>query len=55
MVRQAWRDQRVSISTDFGPATTGVCRGVDSDGALLLEVDGRVERILSGEVSLRPA
>jgi BirA family biotin operon repressor/biotin-[acetyl-CoA-carboxylase] ligase len=55
MARQAWRDQPVSISTDFGPATTGFCRGVDSDGALLLEVGGRVERILSGEVSLRPA
>ena len=26
-----------------------------TDGALLLEVEGRVERVLSGEVSLRPA
>jgi len=55
LTRQAFQDQRVSVSTDFGPASVGLCRGVDTDGALLLEVDGRVERILSGEVSLRPA
>ncbi|MDP2809948.1 MAG: biotin--[acetyl-CoA-carboxylase] ligase [Rhodocyclaceae bacterium] len=55
MRRHALQDARVSLSTDFGPSSEGICRGVDSDGALLLEVDGRVERILSGEVSLRPA
>jgi len=55
MARHALQDARVSLSTDFGPPREGICRGVDSDGALLLEVDGRIERILSGEVSLRPA
>lgn len=50
----AHQDQRVLLTSDFGPATDGICRGVDSDGALLLDVDGRVTRILSGEVSLRP-
>jgi len=55
MARHAFQDARVSLSTDFGPPREGICRGVDSDGALLLEVDGRVERILSGEISLRPA
>ncbi len=55
MARHALQDARVSLSSDFGPPREGVCRGVDSDGALLLEIDGRVERILSGEVSLRPA
>ena len=55
MMRHAFQDARVRLSTDFGPATEGICRGVDTDGALLLEVDGRITRILSGEVSLRPA
>jgi BirA family biotin operon repressor/biotin-[acetyl-CoA-carboxylase] ligase len=31
----------------------GTARGVDSDGALLLEVEGRLQRHVSGEVSLR--
>ena len=55
MAHHAFQDARVSLSTDFGPPRTGICHGVDTDGALLLEVDGRIERILSGEVSLRPA
>ena len=55
IARHACQDARVSLSTDFAAPREGLCRGVDSDGALLLEVDGRVERILSGEVSLRPA
>ena len=54
LARHAWQDARVSLATDFAPPREGICRGVDSDGALLLEVDGRIERILSGEVSLRP-
>ena len=53
--RHAFQDSLVRLSSDFGPPREGICRGVDTDGALLLEVDGRVERILSGEVSLRPA
>jgi BirA family biotin operon repressor/biotin-[acetyl-CoA-carboxylase] ligase len=32
----------------------GIARGVDGDGALLLEIEGRRRRILSGEVSVRP-
>ncbi len=54
MTRHAFQDARVRLSTDFAPPSEGICRGVDTDGALLLETDGRVERILSGEVSLRP-
>jgi BirA family biotin operon repressor/biotin-[acetyl-CoA-carboxylase] ligase len=37
-----------------GQPLTGLARGVDGDGALLLEVDGARRRILSGEVSVRP-
>ena len=55
LARHAFQDAGVSLASDFGTPRLGVCRGVDADGALLLEVDGRVERILSGEVSLRPA
>lgn len=33
----------------------GVARGIDDDGALLLEADGRLQRFVAGEVSLRPA
>lgn len=55
LARHAYQDVPVRLSSDFGPASEGICRGVDTDGALLLEIDRRVERILSGEVSLRPA
>jgi BirA family biotin operon repressor/biotin-[acetyl-CoA-carboxylase] ligase len=37
-----------------GQALDGLARGVDGDGALLLESGGRRQRILSGEVSVRP-
>ena len=55
LARHAFQDACVSLASDFATPQLGICRGVDPDGALLLEVDGRVERILSGEVSLRPA
>jgi BirA family transcriptional regulator, biotin operon repressor / biotin---[acetyl-CoA-carboxylase] ligase len=31
----------------------GIARGADTDGALLLEVDGQLQRFVSGEASLR--
>jgi BirA family biotin operon repressor/biotin-[acetyl-CoA-carboxylase] ligase len=37
-----------------GQPLEGVARGVDGDGALLLDVSGGRQRILSGEVSVRP-
>ncbi len=53
-IRHAHADLPVRLSSDFGPPQDGICRGVDADGALLLETaPGRIERILSGEVSLR--
>jgi len=33
--------------------TIGVCRGINDQGALLLEVDGNIQTIYGGEVSLR--
>jgi BirA family biotin operon repressor/biotin-[acetyl-CoA-carboxylase] ligase len=53
--RHAFQDASVRLLSDFAPPREGICRGVDSDGALLFETGGRVERVLSGEVSLRPA
>lgn len=32
----------------------GVARGIDTDGALLLEVEGRLARFVSGDASVRP-
>jgi BirA family transcriptional regulator, biotin operon repressor / biotin---[acetyl-CoA-carboxylase] ligase len=46
----AGRDARV-LAGDR--SVEGTARGVDTDGALLLEVGGRVQRHVSGEVSLR--
>lgn len=50
----ALQDAPVVLLADFSPPQPGICRGVDNEGALLLETDGRIERILSGEISLRP-
>jgi BirA family biotin operon repressor/biotin-[acetyl-CoA-carboxylase] ligase len=52
--RHAFENAPVRLISDFAPPREGICRGVDGDGALLFEEAGRIERILSGEVSLRP-
>lgn len=48
-----WRDQTVNLVRDGQTLAQGVCRGIDRDGALLVEMDGRVERFLSGDLSIR--
>lgn len=59
-VREAWQkrnafaDLPVRIEGD-GSELSGRCLGVDQDGALLVETDQGVCRVLSGEVSLRSA
>lgn len=53
--RHAYENTPVRLLSDFAPPRDGLCRGVDDSGALLLETDDGIERILSGEVSLRPA
>jgi BirA family biotin operon repressor/biotin-[acetyl-CoA-carboxylase] ligase len=56
--RGAWqgldavRDREVALQ-DGENILHGIARGVDASGALLLEVDGRLERIVSGDISLR--
>ncbi len=50
--RNAFASLPVTISGEGG-LLTGICAGVDDDGALLLKTDTGLTRILSGEVSLR--
>lgn len=44
----------VRVIAEFAVPVEGICMGVDVDGALLLETAVCVQRILSGDVSLRP-
>ena len=43
------------LLTDGVAEASGLCRGVDADGALLLETVHGPRRILAGDVSLRRA
>lgn len=54
LARNAHADAEVQLLSDFASPRQGICRGVDVDGALLFEADGRIERVLVGELSLRP-
>lgn len=53
--RNAWQDMPVRLLHDGVVEKAGVCRGADTDGALLVETAAGVERCLSGDLSLRPA
>ena len=53
--RHAWQDQVVHILAEEAAPLGGICLGVDADGALLLQTAAGVERIFSGDVSLRRA
>lgn len=48
-------DAPVQIISEHTPPMKGQCVGVDVDGALLVETSVCVQRVLSGDVSLRPA
>lgn len=50
----AWQGMPVHILGDE-QVLAGRCLGVDDDGSLLLETDSGLERIVSGDVSLRRA
>ncbi|RAS05105.1 biotin--[acetyl-CoA-carboxylase] ligase [Cupriavidus alkaliphilus] len=51
----AYRDQPVRLLHDGEVIAEGMARGVDEAGHLLLETPAGLERIASGELSLRPA
>jgi BirA family biotin operon repressor/biotin-[acetyl-CoA-carboxylase] ligase len=53
--RHAWQARPVQILGEGGATVTGSCLGADTDGALLLATATGVERIYSGDVSLRAA
>lgn len=55
LARCAHREAPVRILSEFAPPLEGRCIGVDVDGALQLETAVCIQRVLSGEVSLRPA
>jgi len=51
----AWQDRAVQLLGEGESPVTGMCRGVDDDGALLLETSAGMSRILAGDLSLRVA
>ena len=51
--RHAWQDRPVRLLRDGRVEKEGLCRGADSDGALLVQTEAGVERCLSGDLSLR--
>lgn len=51
-LRHAHQGARVRI-TGGTEDMTGICRGVDGDGALLLQTDAGLRTVVSGDVSLR--
>lgn len=53
--RNAWQGQAVQILAEAAAPLSGICLGVDADGALLLQTSAGLERIFSGDVSLRRA
>ena len=53
--RDAYRDQPVRLLHDGAVQAEGMARGVDGEGHLLLETASGLQRIASGELSLRPA
>ena len=54
LARDVVRDRAVALHL-AGGTVEGTARGIDEDGALLLETDGVLQRFASGEVSLRLA
>jgi len=46
---------REVVATASQGETRGIAKGIDATGALLIEVDGVIHRVLSGDVSLRLA
>jgi BirA family transcriptional regulator, biotin operon repressor / biotin---[acetyl-CoA-carboxylase] ligase len=54
MALDALRGRPAQVLATAGAMITGTACGVDADGALLLEIEGHMQRFVSGEVSLRP-
>jgi BirA family biotin operon repressor/biotin-[acetyl-CoA-carboxylase] ligase len=54
--RHAYQDCAVNLQDSGCVKAEGICRGVDDEGALLLEIPGTIElsRFFAGDLSLRP-
>lgn len=53
--RHAYADTPVVASAEPGAPQAGIARGVDADGALLIDTAAGRVRLIGGEISLRPA
>jgi BirA family transcriptional regulator, biotin operon repressor / biotin---[acetyl-CoA-carboxylase] ligase len=53
LARHAWAGRPVRVLMPHAAPLDGICAGIASDGALLLDTTSGVQRILSGDVSLR--
>ncbi|MDR2637690.1 MAG: biotin--[acetyl-CoA-carboxylase] ligase, partial [Zoogloeaceae bacterium] len=53
--RHLWQGRPVRLGENGRFHAEGICRGVDADGALLLETPRGLERFFAGDLSLRPA
>ncbi|MFN7572246.1 MAG: biotin--[acetyl-CoA-carboxylase] ligase [Betaproteobacteria bacterium] len=51
----AWVEAEVELTEHQARVARGTLRGVDGDGRLLVEVQGRLAAFVAGELSLRPA
>ncbi len=52
--RYDWLADRPVIAQIGRQALSGTARGIANDGALLIDSNGKLQRLVSGEVSLRP-
>jgi BirA family biotin operon repressor/biotin-[acetyl-CoA-carboxylase] ligase len=48
----AYRDRRIEVR-EAERVREGIARGIDADGALLVEIGSRTERLSAGEITLR--
>jgi BirA family biotin operon repressor/biotin-[acetyl-CoA-carboxylase] ligase len=49
----AYHGKPVQLTLPNGSTTTGIVNGIDTDGALLVDVNGQVQRFSTAEISLR--
>jgi BirA family biotin operon repressor/biotin-[acetyl-CoA-carboxylase] ligase len=49
-----WLANRSVVAKNGQRSISGTARGIATDGALLIETNGDLQRLVSGEVSLRP-
>ncbi len=54
LAADALRDRPVCIIGGGARVPGGIARGVDADGALLVEHEGRMHAVVAGEISVRP-